>query len=293
MRTLDQSHRALVERVGGDVAEGLRVLPHSLGVSPHSPGSFSDFARLEPMVDLPGLVALSGVSDLTLDWFRYAHHVGGFLGLTLDRLADGQTRRRDLAPEVAALEAEWVRALSSATGDRSKSEALAREVLADLQRGLAMESVAFVRGDLDLERYGEIVWLKTRWLALPSRMMLEGADVEGTEALAAFDEAYRWLMLSLQVADDGADAEQDRARMGRSMPELLKIHPSTLLACAAPITRRAAEAARGHPRLRAWCEARAVEVEAAFRVERRRTMAAGLVVMGLSAAVDARRGRRP
>ena len=114
-----------------------------------------------------------------------------------------------------------------------------------------------------------------------------------SEELAAFDEAYRWLMLSLQVADDGADAEQDRARMGRSVPELLKIHPSTLLACAAPITRRAAEAARGHPRLRAWCEARAVEVEAAFRVERRRTMAAGLVVMGLSAAVDARRGRRP
>ena len=240
------------------------------------------------MIDLPGLVASPGSSDVALDWFRYAHHVGGFLGLTLDRLADGQTLRRDLALEVAALEAEWVRALTTATGKPSKSDALAREVLADLQRGLAMESLAFVRGELDLERYSEIVWLKTRWLALPTRMMLEDS-----EEVEAFEEAYRWLMLSLQVADDGADAEQDRARMGRSVPELLKLHPATLLACAAPITRRAAEAASAHPRLRAWCEARAIEIDAAFGVERRRTVAAGFVVMGLSAAVDARRGRRP
>lgn len=265
MSSLDRAYAELVSSFEPRLREAALELPEALGLG--GPGAlWSSYATLLPVVDLPYFAAEGlAVDETALAQARLAHWYGGYTGLMLDRILDGQARPGGVAPGLRrALVGRWLGALARLHPRPDEARPRALESLQRLQAAAAQEREAFRRGSLSFGEYAAIVCEKTAWFSLASLALLERAAPARAQA---FERPFRLLMLSLQLLDDGADHEEDRRDRGRSVPELLGVSPrsmhlaSALLASdAAPL---AAEAGFGE--LARWLEQRAAVLRAEAR----------------------------
>jgi hypothetical protein len=283
LEPLEQSHRALLLSLPPSDAERVSSLPRLLGVSSRSRGGFDDYAKLEVIVDLPRFAGeRCRVPQAELSQARYAHHVGGFWGLTADRILDGQTAA---PPDVLApLERAWSVALSAACGlDAVAAARKVRAAARRLDRGVERE-----RALCDFPGWVDAVIERTWWFALVAAELVRRH--RGARAQAAFRRAVTVLMLSLQCLDDAADVEEDRVRTGASVPEKLEVSPESLELLSAHFAALASTAAAsaGFEQLGDWCRARAEEVQGGVRASC--FAAARLEALGLLAQLEASGG---
>lgn len=261
---LDRTFAALAERAPAGLRDAALALPYRLGLTHRPHGGWGDFASLPPVCDLP-LFALddaSRVGDDALGRFRFAHRVGGFHGLLVDRVSDGQAE-----PDVtlralrAWLRRERVHALAEALGDPVAAERLVVTGERAFRSAAARERGARRERRLDAHEYVLIVVDKTRWIALPTLAMLRR---HAPERAMLFEPAFRLFMLALQAFDDGMDTREDEALFGVTVPAMLGSRPDVLRNVARLVTHRTtAELARtGFLRFAAWSEERSRELGA-------------------------------
>lgn len=250
---IDAAWQRLSASVCGTIRPAAGSLPGQLGFG-NGATQWSSYATLPPIVDLPFFVAPGAAPEL-LAAAREAHWRGGFLGLALDRLADGQASRGVRGDLLDALREAWVESLSVVSGARAEASSSVDEVLARAAAGFAMESVCAQVGTMDVQVYADIVREKTAWFGLASRMLFARSRVRD---LHVFDELFEQLMLSLQTFDDAEDEHEDRLLRGRSIPDLLGLAPTCLVTVSAELARLGRRAARrcGLDALDAWLEER-------------------------------------
>lgn len=266
MSEVDGAYDELVASLEPSLHEVARRLPVALGLG-GAGARWSSYATLAPVVDLPRF-AVEGageVDDALLTRARTAHLLGGYAGLTLDRLHDGQARARDVPPELRrALGARWAGVLADLSPRPTSARARARRALARLALAATREREAFACGTLAFGAYARLVCAKTAWFGLASSTLLERT---APHRAGAFVAPFRLLMLSLQTLDDAADEAEDRRDRGRSVPELLGVPARALELASARLAADAAEAAdaAGFAELGAWLEGRASALRAEAR----------------------------
>ncbi|HEU4404501.1 MAG TPA: hypothetical protein VFS43_04330 [Polyangiaceae bacterium] len=265
MTSLDRAYDRLVASFDPGLRAAAQRLPEALGLG--GPGaSWSSYATLRPVVDLPHFAAESlQVDDELLDRTRLVHWYGGYMGLTLDRLADGQARPGDVGPGLRrALVGRWADALADLHPRPREARILALASLQRLKAAAAEERRAFRLGSLSFGAYAALVCEKTAWFSLASCALLERLDPAWARA---FVRPFRLLMLSLQLLDDGADHEEDRRERGRSVPQLLGVSPRSMHLASALLAADAAPlaTAAGFGALGRWLEARAAALQAEAR----------------------------
>lgn len=261
---LDATFEELIGRAPAHLRDAARALPYRLGITHRPSGGWGDFAKIEPICDLP-LFALESVapsvSDESVGRYRLAHRVGGFHGLLVDRVADGQAR---LDPELRALRtwlrAERVAALGLATGAPFVAERLVAQAERSFRAGTAIERRARAARRMDALEYRRMVEAKTRWLAVPTLAML--GHYASAESAAPFAAGYERFMLALQLLDDAVDTNEDRALFGVTMPELLGVTPDVLRHASRLVTAEARDAlaASSFSRFASWCDERLQEL---------------------------------
>ncbi len=263
MSEVDGPYEGLVAALAPPLRGPARRLPEALGLG-GAGARWSSYATLPPVVDLPRFAAEGAgegaVGAALLGRAREAHLYGGYAGLTLDRLYDGQARARDVSPALRrALAARWAEALGGLHPEPARARA--GVALARFAVAAAREREAFARGALSFEAYARLVGGKTAWFGLASFALLERA---APGRARAFARPFRLLMLSLQALDDAADEDEDRRQRGRSVPELLGVPARALGLASARLSADAAPIARGagFAGLGAWFEARAAALRA-------------------------------
>lgn len=242
--TLDASFERLLDTETELDVSLLRTLPRRLGISTAESGGWDDYSKLAPMRSLPDFVAplCPSVTDAVVDDYVLAHRAGGFAGLVIDRILDGQVRDDDVVIHAAHFLVErWIELLARAT--RLSPVAVASPIRESLERLLdstEREQRFFDEGIESADEYAAVIAGKTEWLALASRFMVHLHGDESAEP--TFDRCYESLLLALQLADDALDADEDRDLRGRSIPECLDVGPvSMLVAAERVLTETAAE----------------------------------------------------
>ncbi|MCC7542868.1 MAG: hypothetical protein IT379_42020 [Deltaproteobacteria bacterium] len=259
---LDTTFERLLTEAPGDVRSRAQGLPYRLGLTHRPHGGWGDFASLEPICDLPLYVldVMPRVGEETVAQFRFAHRAGGFHGLLIDRVADGQvTLDRDLRSVRTWLRRVRVAALATAIGDACEAERLVQRAERAFRAATALERRARSTGKLAVSEYVRIVSLKTAWLAGPTVALLRRG---AADHLAAFERGYTLFMLGLQALDDGSDIAEDEALFGVSVPALLGVSPGAMRQAARVVTEHAtSELGRaGFARFAAWSESRTREL---------------------------------
>ena len=259
---IDEVFGRLVDSLPTWLAVEARALPETLRLSGGSAG-WSEYATLPPIVDLPFFLAPDAVAA-RLEAAREAHWLGGFLGLTLDRLADNQTSKGVSTQLIQALRKAWVDSLAELFGSRRSAEQAAEETLARAAVAFRLESSSAKPASVEVEQYVRTVRDKTAWFGLASRMLWQGTRGNGT---TGFDGVYQRLMLSLQTFDDGADVDEDRHLTGLSVPERLGLSPASMSVVSSELARRAAQCAHTFALgpLQRWLEERAILVLGALK----------------------------
>ncbi|MCC7537505.1 MAG: hypothetical protein IT379_14875 [Deltaproteobacteria bacterium] len=261
---LDQTFAALAERAPVELRDAALALPYRLGLTHRPHGGWGDFASLPPVCDLPvfAIDDPSEVGDDVLGQFRFAHRVGGFHGLLVDRVSDGQAvADATLGALRAWLRRERVQALGDALGDHSAAERWVARGERAFRSALAGERRARAERRLDVDGYVSIVVEKTRWIALPTLAMLHRHRPDRSEAFA---RGFRLFMLALQAFDDGVDTREDEDLYGVTVPALLGSRPDVLRQAARLVTDRTTDelARAGFHRFAAWSEARSGQLGA-------------------------------
>lgn len=201
-----------------------RVLPYRLGLTWKPDGGWGEYVTLDVLRDLPSYMADAvpgGVSSRALSRYRRAHHCAGFYGLLVDRVADGQVfEDRALREDRARVWSAWLDALHTACGSRARAKAMIDDAMACWSRAVADEDAAMRRGHMEPEEYGALVRGKVSYLWVASEAMLRAEGVSDARR-AELRDLFEQLMLALQCNDDAMDEDEDRARWGKSVPELL------------------------------------------------------------------------
>jgi hypothetical protein len=248
MGSLDVSFDALIAQWPERLRREGSRLPRALGL----PGaSWHGFAQLCPIVDLPGCAQIEAAR---LDLARFAHHCGGFWGLTVDRLADGQVQAsvsadlrlqlfrgwRDACLRVGAHVSTVHRAVQISEGAWAREAAVRRSD----RRGL---------GEYVATSLGKVAWFPIATAACVTKRR-------------SFVAGVRQMMLGLQLLDDALDADEDRRAHGRSIPEQLGVGPQDLIEMAVSVTQKAATGfvRGGFGALALWCQGRARELRLRF-----------------------------
>jgi hypothetical protein len=252
----DTTWRRLLTQRKGSSRLSAKVLPYRIGISGRPDGTWSDYVRLEPMYDLPGFLrerCPQDVSKRTLDLYRRAHHCGGFYGLVVDRIADGQVRETpSLREERTWLRAAWETHLTHACGARATARHAIEESMIELKAAVELERSFIEEGALDADVYAVAVRSKVAFLWVTTGVMLRthGAD-EGEVTRAR--EVFERIMIALQCNDDACDESEDRALRGVSIPEALGVDGSALHAVGAMMLDRL-RTEESESRVGAWCE---------------------------------------
>lgn len=272
---VDSSYAEVVTRLHVGLRDYARELPRRLGWE-----RWSEYATLEPFRELPvfaaeapGVPGTFSIDEGDLEAFRVAHYRGGFWGVTVDHLCDGQVEDtaelRELIPE---LHGAWREALAAATGDAAASLFLVDEARALHEAGVELEYQAFRRGQSTIRNYRVLVHLKTQWLTLPARVLLARSQPADLARQADFARACELLLLASQCLDDALDAEQDARGRHSSYPTLLRVSPVSLASAAPALLYRAAETAHSGKfhGLSRWLAHHAEVVERSLSTNRRK-----------------------
>jgi hypothetical protein len=258
MQTVADSFAYFLESapLGARLRSFAAELPHRLGLVQERTQGWDAFIKLAPDRDLPAFAARTAMPDAAVDKFLRAHHLGGFYGVTCDRIDDGQV---SAAPELETIRslllASWVDALADATGDSMSAADAVRAAVGRAVAGTKREKE--VRRGGDFPRYASAVRDKLDWIVLAARAQLESfGDANGARL---FTNAYHRVLLALQCRDDVVDAEEDRLLHGTSMTEALGLSDATLLRTSVHLLRDAARLAKagGFDALFAWAAERA------------------------------------
>lgn len=269
MDDLEASWRRRAATLPHHLREVAAVVPLRLRITERDEQGWGDFVQLEPNRDLPAyaLEDGSGVTADELARYSEAHRCGGYHGLLLDRLADGQAEGAEALAELLAHAREWWRdSLVYAVADPRLADAAIESSLRVWRAGTIMERRALTvrngRGaPLAPERYVWIVCAKLRWIGVAARLMVRAAA--GPARARAFRRVHDRFLLGLQCLDDAVDGDEDRALFGRDYASALDVPPEALVRAAAVFTRQAEALARRDrfDRFAAWLAGRAAWLE--------------------------------
>lgn len=246
--SLSSAHTLVTAGAPPQLRHRLDALPRTLHVSNRDAG-WDDFTKLEPMVALPRMVG----RDAAL----LAHQLGGFWGLTRDRVADGQAGG-PLRTELRVLRTRWTSALTDLIGPARASAVVTRSSQLFV-RGHRHERALLSARRGDLTRYARALHLRTAWFNATT------LAVTPRRQRATLEHGLQWLMLSLQFVDDLVDAADDTRARGVSFPQALGVTTDTFAAWAVVAARRAATIFPARSKLARWSTARAADVRRFFR----------------------------
>lgn len=240
--SLDASFERILDAESELPADLLRTLPRRLGISTAAIGGWDEYSKLDPMRNLPVYfrALCPAISDAELDDFVLAHRAGGFAGLVIDRILDGQVVGDEVVVHAAHfLIDRWIELVARAARLSPRAVAsVVRESLERLVSAAEREERFFEEGIDGADLYASVIADKTEWLALASRFMVHLHGDESAEPI--FDRCFEALLLALQISDDAIDATEDRALRGRSIPECLDVEPTSLLVAAERLLTEAA-----------------------------------------------------
>lgn len=264
---IDDAYRELIDQLPPDVRSVARGLPYRLGLTHRPDGKWSDFTQLEAVHALPCLVA-EGAHVEPSPYLR-AHRAAGFYCVLVDRVADGQAALdRELRALRRELRKAWVASLARVVEPERAAQTVAAAERA-FWRSARAERLAFETASCTPSSYARAVRDKTAWLAVASRELLR-AD-RALDRLAAFEQGHVLLFGSLQLFDDASDVLEDREVRGRSIPDLLRVSPHSMLLASRLLTEAARDAfaGAGFRRIADWLDARARELSRATSKSRR------------------------
>jgi hypothetical protein len=246
-------------------------LPFHLGLTARLDGGWEEYTALAPFQALPRYAAEDASHPDTLPLptevlARYlrAHRRGGFFGLFIDRLADGQVHERPEWPRLRqCLFDQWARALADATGSESLAAHAVHTAVQVWAEGMDLEREWLAQRNLSVSQYMDLVSRKVAWLGTSSFCLVLAHSRPAR--LPAFRLAFDLLLLSSQFMDDAMDHEEDACLHGISFPDALGYPPGGLLRAAPRVARLGADVARssGFLRLGEWLAARAHELDGA------------------------------
>jgi hypothetical protein len=276
MCNVDRTWSALVARHPGPHRNLVKALPYRLGITDRPDGGWHDYVHYEPLYDLPGFLTdlvAKGVPHSLLDRYRRAHHISGFYGLLIDRVADGQVQQDPaLRADRAWLRKAWENSLVRATGRPGAARRWIAPALKNWRRGVQQEQLAIRNRRMEPCDYREIVVLKVNHLFVSAQAMMLCLEVE-PRIRARAKEVFDLVLLALQCNDDATDAAEDTRVWGIGTPELLGIQPSALRRAGVHVLARASQMAKNEwPRMAKWC--REVEERLAALVPPREALVA-------------------
>ncbi len=257
-RNADRSWSALVARCPKRQRSLTRALPYRIGVADRPDGGWHHYVQFEPLYDLPSFIVNAagvGVRRCVLDRYRRAHHISGFYGLLVDRIADAQVQLdAHLRVDRAWLRQTWGSSLVRATGKTDADRRWIAPALSRWRAAIARERVALRNGSMAASDYREIVAGKVEFLFVTGCAMMEQLDTAPT-IRATVRDVFQLMLLGLQCNDDASDAAEDAARWGTATPELLGLRPSALRRAGVYVLAAAKERAQHiWPRMATWCE---------------------------------------
>jgi hypothetical protein len=266
MGECDLEYRDSLSALPVDLRPLAAELPFRLGLTSRPDGGWEDYTALAPFQALPGYAAEDATrpevaSDVLARYLR-AHRRGGFVGLFIDRLADGQVQER---PEWSRLRRclfeQWEQALTEATGNASLAARATRASVRAWEEGLGLERMLLARQALSVVEYMDLVSRKVAWLGTSAFCLVLAHG--RPERLPTFRLAFDLLLLSSQFLDDAMDDEEDARLHGISFAAALGYPPGGLLRTAPRVARLGAEVARsgGFLRLGEWLAERARELD--------------------------------
>jgi hypothetical protein len=269
MSECDLEFRRTVTELPVDLRLFAAELPFHLGLTHRPDGGWEEYTALAPFQSLPayaveGAVCLGApLPPERLSSYLRAHCRGGFFGLLIDRLADGQVPERPEWPRLRQCLAErWEQSLADATGNHALAAHAVRASIQAWAEGLQLERALLSRRRMSVEQYVNIVSQKGAWLGASSFCLLAA---HGQPArLRAFRLAFDLLLLSSQCLDDAVDQAEDALLHGVSFPTALGYPPGGLVRAAPRVARLGAEMARagGFLRLGEWLTERTRELDA-------------------------------
>ncbi|GEN11167.1 hypothetical protein SAMN05443572_11417 [Myxococcus fulvus] len=269
MGECDLEYRESVLAIPTDLRSLAAELPFHLGLTPRSDGGWEDYAALRPFQSLPDFASEDttcpnnpSVSEAQRRLYLRAHRRGGFFGLFMDRLADGQVAERPEWPRLGeCLFDQWRESLTEATGSTTLADHMTRAVLGAWETGLDLERACLERRTLSIAQYVDLVSSKVAWLGTASFCLILAHG--RPERLPTFRRAFDLLLLSSQCLDDAVDHEEDARLHGVSFPTALGVPPGGLLRAAPRVARLGAEVAGagGFSHLGTWLAERAQHLD--------------------------------
>ncbi|MBN1206214.1 MAG: class 1 isoprenoid biosynthesis enzyme [Myxococcaceae bacterium] len=269
MGECDLEYRRTVAEMPVDLRPFAAELPFHLGLTHRPDGGWEEYAALAPFQSLPAYAAEDTdrpgppLTPESLSRYLRAHCRGGFFGLLIDRLADGQVPERPEWPRLRQCLAErWEQSLADATGSQALAVQAVRASVQAWAEGLQMERALLSRRRMSMEQYVNIISQKVAWLGASSFCLLLAHG--RPERLRTFRLAFDLLLLSSQCLDDAVDHAEDERLQGISFPAALGYPPGGLVRVAPRVARLGAETARagGFLRLGEWLSERARELDA-------------------------------
>ncbi len=240
-------------------------LPFHLGLTARAGGGWEDYTALAPFQSLPGYASedpMHPVSPERLARYLRAHRRGGFFGLFIDRLEDGQVQDRPEWPRLRqCLFDQWEQSLSDATDNKPLAAHAVRIAVQTWVEGMDLEREQLCRRELTVPQYLDLVSRKVAWLGASSFCLILA---HGQPArLPAFRLAFDLLLLSSQLLDDAVDDEEDARLHGISFPAALGYPPGGLLRAAPRVSRLGAKVAQsgGFSRLGDWLSERTCRLD--------------------------------
>ncbi|RKH43797.1 hypothetical protein [Corallococcus sicarius] len=257
----DLEYAVTLDALPTDLQPFAKELPFHLGLTAHPEGGWEDYSALAPFQRLPAYAAERSGPALAPEFqARYlrAHHRGGFFGLLIDRLEDGQVPVRPEWPRLRqALFDQWLQSLTEATGNEALATQALHAAIEDWIDAVATERALRTRRRLSVAQYARLVSQKVSWLGTSAFCLLLA---HGDPArLPVFRRAFDLLLLSSQCLDDALDADEDTRLHGIGFPEALGHPPRGLLRTAPGVARLGATLARegGFHELGTWLAERA------------------------------------
>jgi hypothetical protein len=254
---VERTWHSLVARQAKDRRDIFRALPYRLGITDRPDGGWQDYVHHPPLFDLPGYAAdlcVRPIRPTRLEQHRRSHHLAGFYGLLIDRVADGQVA---LDPNLRAdgtwLRRAWEDELARALGSLPCARRRIGQTLSRWRKAIAWERAAVSARLLKPDAYREIVALKVDHLFLAANTMLESLEAPPSVRAHAHD-VFNRVFLALQCNDDATDAADDKEVAGANTAELLGIRPSALRRSGVHVLDSACRLAeQTWPRMAAWC----------------------------------------
>ncbi|MBN9681584.1 MULTISPECIES: hypothetical protein [unclassified Corallococcus] len=257
----DLEYTVTLEALPKDLQPFAKELPFHLGLTTHPEGGWNDYSALAPFQRLPAYASERqgpGLAPELQSRYLRAHHRGGFFGLLIDRLDDGQVPQRPEWPRLRqALFDQWLQSLTDATGNEVLATEAIKVALEDWAEAVSNEKALLSRRSLSMAQYACLVSQKVSWLGTSAFCLLLA---HGDPArLPAFRRAFDLLLLSSQCLDDALDAEEDARLHGIGFPEALGHPPRGLLRTAPGVARLGATLAYkgGFNELGTWLAERA------------------------------------